>query len=158
MVLLVCIDFFLRMCFFAGASSLSVSLCQYQCTQRGAVLWQRKMNLIIFVLSIVANSSCLRFIHLYSFFSLIKVGCSGLEVISFQSFYGGCRCEWLFRLQWPARVSFGLQWPLEVFTLWRQFVEADGLTAWGFCGLSSFVWAAVASRDSLACSKHGLFI
>ncbi len=32
------------------------------------------------------------------------------------------------------------------------------LTAWGFSGLSSFFWAAVASRDSLACSKHGLFI
>ena len=31
-------------------------------------------------------------------------------------------------------------------------------TAWGFSGLSSFFWAAVASRDSLACSKHGLFI
>ncbi len=39
----------------------------------------------------------------------------------------------------------------------RQFVEADDLTAWGFSGLSSFFWAAVASRDSLACSKHGLF-
>ncbi len=97
-------------------------------------------------------------IHLYSFFSLIKCGCSGLKVISFQSFYGGCRCEWLFRLQWPAGVSFGLQWPLEVITLWRQFVEADGLTAWGFSGLSRFVWAAVASRDNLACSIHGLFI
>jgi hypothetical protein len=32
------------------------------------------------------------------------------------------------------------------------------LTVWGFSGLSSFCWAAVASRDSLACSKHGLFI
>ncbi len=31
-------------------------------------------------------------------------------------------------------------------------------TAWGFSGLSSFFWAAVVSRDSLACSKHGLFI
>ncbi len=34
----------LRTCFVAGALSLSVSLCQYQITQRGAVLWQRKMN------------------------------------------------------------------------------------------------------------------
>ncbi len=32
------------------------------------------------------------------------------------------------------------------------------LTAWGFSGLSSFFWAAVASRDSESCSKHGLFI
>jgi hypothetical protein len=150
---------FLRTCFVAGAFSLSVSLCQYQSTQRGAVLWQRKMNWIIFfVLSIVTNSTCLRFIHLYSFFSLIKCGCSGLEVISFHLFYGGCRCEWVFWLQWPARVSFGLQWPLEVITLWRQFVEADDLTAWGFSGLSRFFWAAVASRDSLVCSKQGLFI
>ena len=30
--------------FLAGALSLSVSLCQYQFAQRGAVLWQRKMN------------------------------------------------------------------------------------------------------------------
>ncbi len=158
MVLLVCFDFFLRKCFFAGASSLSVSLCQYQYTQRGAVLWQRKMNWIIFVLSIVTTQIVNVFIHLYSFFFLMKCGCIGLEVISFHSFYGGCRCEWVFWLQWPARVSFGLQWPLEVGTLWRQFVEADDLTAWGFSGLSSFFWAAVASRDSLVCSKQGLFI
>ncbi len=159
MVLLVCIDFFLRTCFFAGASSLSVSLCQYQFTQRGAVLWQRKMNWIIFVLSIVTNSNFVFVLFTYiAFFSLIKCGCSGLEVISFPSFYGGCRCEWVFWLQWPARVSFGLQWPLEVVTLWRQFVEANDSTAWGFSGLSSFFWAAVASQDSLVCSKQGLFI
>jgi hypothetical protein len=53
---------------------------------------------------------------------------------------------------------FGLQWPPEVVTVWKQFVEADGLTAWGFNSLSSFFWAAVASRDSLARSGHGLFI
>ena len=102
--------------FLAGASSLSVSLCQYQFTQRGAVLWQRKMNWIIFVLSIVTNSNYLRFIHLYSYFlpdNMWLAVASRLSV--FKSFYGGCRCEWLFRLQWPARVCFGLQWPLEVF-------------------------------------------
>ena len=127
MVLLVCFDFFTHV-FLAGASSLSVSLCQYQFTQRGAVLWQHKMNWIIFVLSILPTQSCLRFLFTcIAFFSLIECGFSGLEVISFKSFYGGCRCEWLFRLQWPARVSFGLQWPLEVFTLWRLFVETESL-------------------------------
>ncbi len=49
--------------FLAGASSLSVSLCQYHFTQRGAVLRQRKMNWIIFVLSIVTNSN---FVFVYS--------------------------------------------------------------------------------------------
>ncbi len=63
---------------------------------------------------------CLRFIHLYSFFSLIRCGCIGLEVNSFHLVCGGCKCEWLFRLQWPSRVSFGLQWPLEVVTFRRQ--------------------------------------
>ncbi len=47
------------------------------------------------------------FTYIAFFFSLIKCGCSGLEVISFPSFYGGCRCEWVFWLQWPARVSLG---------------------------------------------------
>ncbi len=156
MVLLVCIDFFLRTCFFAGASSLSVSLCQYHFTQRGAVLWQRKMNWIIFVLSIVTNAN---FVYVLftciAFFSLIKCGCSGLEVISFfirfveavgVSEYLGCSgllgfllgCSGLPRMSlfegkllrlmaWllgarelllerplASRVSFGLQWPLEI--------------------------------------------
>ena len=157
MVLLVCFDFFTHV-FLAGGSSLSVSLCQYKFTQRGAVLWQRKMNWIIFVLSIVTNSNCRRFIHLYSFFFPDKMWLQWPWGYQFKSFYGGCRCEWVLWLLWPARVSFGLQWPLEVITLWRQFVEADDLTAWGFSGLSSFFWAAVASRDSLVCSKQGLFI
>jgi hypothetical protein len=157
LVLLVCVDFFYARVF-AGASSLSVSLCQYQFTQRGEGLGNAKWIESFLFCQLLPTQICLRFIHLYSLFCLIKCGCSGLEVISFHSFYGGCRCEWLFRLQWPTRVSFGLRWPLEVITLWSQFVEADGLTAWGFSGLSSFCWAAVASRDSLACSKHRLFI
>ena len=149
----------LRTCFVAGALSLSVSLCQYQITQRGAVLWQRKMNWIIFVLSVVTNSNLSSFYSPVDLFLPDKMWLQWPRGYQFfHAICGGCRCEWVFRLQWPVRVSVGLQWPPEVVTLWRQFVEAYGLTAWGFNGLSSFFWAAVASRDSLACSKHGLFI
>ena len=138
----------LRTCFVAGALSLSVSLCQYQITQRGAVLWQRKMNWIIFVLSIVTNS------NLSSFYSPVELflpdkmwlqwprgyqffirfveavgvseclgcsgllgfllGCSGLPRLSL--FEGKLLrlMAWLLGASMASRVSFGLQWPLEI--------------------------------------------
>ena len=109
---------FLRTCFLQ-VLQVSVSHCVSTNLRRGvqffgSVKWiesflfcQLLPTQIIFVLF-----TCI------AFFSLIKCGFGGLEVISFKSFYGGCRCEWLFRLLWPARVCFGLQWPLEIFTLW----------------------------------------
>jgi hypothetical protein len=152
LVLLVCIDFFLRTCFFAGALSLSVSLCQYQFMQRGAVLTSRnELNHFFFrFVNCCQLKFVFFFIYLVSTFSLIKCGCCGLEVISFHSFDGGCRlsdrlgCNGLLEFllgccglsglslfggkllrliarllgaSVASRVSFGLQWPLEIVWL-----------------------------------------
>ena len=108
----------LRTCFVAGALSLSVSLCQCQITHRGAVLWQRKMNWIIFVLSIVTNSNYLRFIHLYSYFlpdnmwlavaSRLSVLSHFMEAVGVSDCLG---CNGLLEFRWAAVASRG-------FTLW----------------------------------------
>ena len=160
MVLLVCFDFFLRTCLLQ-VHQVSVSHCVSTNLRRGVqVFGNVKMNWIIFVLSIVTNSNYLRFIHLYSYFlpdNMWLAVASGLSVLShFMEAVGvsdwfGCSgllecvlgCSGLSRL---------LHSEVNLLRL-RAW-----LTAWGFSGLSSFFWAAVASRDSLACSKHGLFI
>ena len=114
--------------FLAGASSLSVSLCQYQFTQRGAVLWQRKMNWIIFVLSIVTNSNYLRFIHLYSYFlpdnmwlavaSRLSVLSHFMEAVGVSDYLG---CNGLLEF------VLGCSGLSRCFSLWSKFVEAEGL-------------------------------